>query len=179
MTATQTDWFSDAGSEMFFEELEEGHRWQFYIATLLMRESLLVRCNMAIDRRPLSERYLKHVDSVDIDVGESLDRLLRLEVKSRNFAFGPGGEDHPYPTTFLGPTSHWNAKADHLPVATVIVSTVTKEAFWVPTWTRDKWVQDSTWDSKRKIPEVNWAAPSECFVPWDSLVPCIRAGVFT
>jgi hypothetical protein len=165
----QPDWF--ANDALFFQQLEEGHRWALRVGWRLLAEGFPVQVTKPTRRPRINDRGV-YTDELDIRVGRR-DPLV-LEVKSRALAFTDEPASYPYATAFVDTAKGWEAK-EHKPVAVVLVSQRTGSMLVIPVRTsRKTWRTEQRTDRVRGISERFYTVKKEQLQRFDALVSWLR-----
>ncbi|MHA2280276.1 MAG: hypothetical protein ACXAC5_05425 [Promethearchaeota archaeon] len=148
--------------KLFKKELEEGYKWQIYVAELLQKHGLKAEVPELTFRDNIKQ-IKKYADLEDIRCEGKL-----IEVKSRKLSF-TCPDNFPYPTILIDTVSGWETKK-HKPDAYVCISTITKEIIAISGKKKDYWQKVRRFDATRKIQDWFYECSKEYWKPFDKLV---------
>jgi hypothetical protein len=160
---TTKEWIEN--DELFFGELETGHKMQRYAGRRLLDAGFVVQVPPSTKRKSRSE-IDSYADEADIWVGAWGQAPTKVEVKSRKYDF-QGVADYPYDPIFLTTVQSWEA-ATTKPAVFLIVSQVSGAIIATSSVHRAEWMQTRTFDTKRQIRVTNHAALKNRFVSFEA-----------
>lgn len=159
-----SDWFTN--DRMFRSQLERGHHWAGRVCDRLVADGHDATLGDLLWRETLADRHA-FADEQDILVHLGA-RCLRLEVKSRNFAFTDDPATFPYASAMVDTCEGWDAKTSPV-CAVVMVSQRTGGMVVAPRSTQDQWRTRRTWDRHRNISVRNYECPRTLLRPYADL----------
>jgi hypothetical protein len=152
--------------DLFFKELNEGHRWQALPALFFRLQGFSVEMPELRVRSSIKEAG-KWKDSADLIVQGQL-----LEVKSRNESFY-SPESFPYPTILVDTESGYQAK-ETKPLAYIMISRPTGVMLALRATSPKGWMVERKRDRVRNIWDNFYLAERSSLQTLDCLVSFIR-----
>ncbi len=164
-----TAWWRN--DELFFSGLEEGHKWELYVATKLLQAGLWVRVPTKSVRNSIDEAAA-YADEADVWVTRS--EPAKVEVKSRRVRFtGPDdipSENRPF---FVTTENSWN-DAETKPVAVIVVFQETGGMAVASGKDSQRWERRPRYDRVRNIRDVFLCAPVDTLYTFEEFVGYMR-----
>ncbi|MDP9438574.1 MAG: hypothetical protein M3P49_07505 [Actinomycetota bacterium] len=152
--------------DLFFRELDEGRRWQLYVASKLLEAGLWVQVPEGSVRDSI-EDVPAYANEADIWVTRK--RPAKIEVKSRRVEFTGPHDIPPNRRPFIVTTeSSWN-NADTKPIAVVIVSQETRGIVVASSRRSREWEVRYLYDNVRRIHDYFLCTPVERLFTFDEL----------
>lgn len=161
------DWFKN--DDLFFSELEKGHRFTIEVARRLRLLGINANITPITKRIHIDDRDL-YDDEADIIVPGSPNYII--EVKSRDLYF-ECAHDFPYETIFVDTVSGWSKK-NPKPIAVVNVSRKTLGMTVVRASTRGQWSTKTVHDHIRNIDDTFYVMDKNCLVGFGALVEYLK-----
>lgn len=147
---------------LFKRELEEGFKWQVYVAKYLAEHGYKVDVPALKIRKSISE-IPNFTDYPDLLWG---DRIF--EVKSRKLYF-TCPKDFPYRDILVDTVSGWRDKK-RKPDGYICISTQTREMICLSSKTSSLWKTTRKWDHTRKIEDLFYAADKNLWIPIEKMI---------
>jgi hypothetical protein len=143
-----------------------GGKWAKVIADRLNSLGVLCYANEVQIAKTQEEREYMTKFEKDIEF-KNMPGCLESKSQSQNFTSDP--KEFSRPSIFVDTLSGWYAK-ETKPLATVLISQVSKEILVVPTSTEPYWYSYTGYDRYRKIEETWLCCPKEHIRPFSDLV---------
>lgn len=161
------DWFKN--DDLFFSELEKGHRYTIEVARRLRLLGIDANITQITKRIHVDDRDL-YEDEADIIIPGS--PLYVVEVKSRDLYF-ECAHDFPYQTIFVDTVNGWDKK-NPKPIAVVNVSRQTLGMAVIRASTSAHWGIKIAHDHVRDINDTFYIMDRDRLVGFGSLVEYLR-----
>ena len=143
-----------------------GGKWAQEVAKRLNGLGVLCYANEVQIARTQEERDYMTKFEKDIEFN-LMSGCLEVKSQSQNFTSNP--KEFSRPSIIVDTLSGWYAK-ETKPLATVLISQVSKEILVVPTSTEPNWYSFTGYDKYRKIEETWLCCPKEHIRPFSELV---------